>query len=100
MNARTGRASRGCANSMLATEDPVRPGNFPEPESHVVNVPPQRRNAFTSRTFRADTPQHRRWRKRPRTVTMLACDVLAWTIFTVLTGIVLLACCLLLWALA
>jgi len=47
------------------------------------------------------TPTHRRWTKRrPRTVTMLACDVLAWTIFTVLTGVVLLACMLLLWVIA
>ena len=56
-------------------------------------------SAFTH-GYVVSTPTHRRWRKRPRTVTMLACDALAWTIFTVLTGIVLLACCLLLWALA
>ena len=42
------------------------------------------------------TPRHRRWKKRPRTVTMLASDVIVWTAFSILTGIVLLACCALL----
>ncbi len=40
---------------------------------------------------------HRRWRKRPRTITMLASDMLVWTLFTILTGVVLLACVALLW---
>jgi hypothetical protein len=44
----------------------ARPENLSEPQTAVVNVPPQRSNTFTSRTFHAPVaaPEAPFWRKR------------------------------------
>ena len=53
----------------------------------------------TARAFTHGS-NHRRWNRKPRTVTVLVSDVIVWAVFTVLTIAVLLACIALLWAVA
>jgi len=84
MNAREGRPSSHEVGARQSTQD----------HHHTTTT-----SAFAHGSA-VSTPTHKRWRKRRKTVTMLASDVLVWSVFTILTGVVLLACCLILWMVA
>ena len=74
------------------------------PSSHEVGARQSTRTTEHTTTTRAfthghavSTPSHRRWKKRPHTITRIACDVVVWTLWFATVAAVILAMCVLLW---
>ena len=80
MNAREGRPSSHEVGAQQSTRTTTHTTTTPLP-----------RNGYA-----VSTPSHRRWRKRPRTVTVTASDVVVWVVVTALTAGFLIGLCALL----